>query len=166
LHNLNNISILVQKYKNMTRQEFSAQLAAIRKATDIKMKDICYTLNVLQDAIYRLEGGKFNYDTNRMLAYCQCIGIELEIHYAGTDVVIDNYDTLLSTIIDIRKNAGYTQENIASTIGVSRQAIAYAEIRKNTLTIDIMLKICDTCGAVITIKKKGGEACGLENQQN
>lgn len=138
----------------MTRQEFSTQLAAIRKATDIKMKGICYTLNVLQDAIYRLEGGKFNYDTNRMLAYCQCIGIELEIHYADTDVIIDSYDTLLSTIIDIRKNAGYTQENIASTIGVSRQAIAYVEIRKNTLTIDIMLKICDTCGAVITIKRK------------
>lgn len=138
----------------MTRQEFSAQLAAIRKATDIKIKDLCYTLNVLQNAVYNLEGGKFNYSTNRMLAYCQCVGIELEIHYADTDVVIDSYDTLLSTIIDIRKNAGYTQENIASIIGVSRQAITYVETRKNTLTIDVMLKICDTCGAVITIKRK------------
>lgn len=150
----------------MTRQEFSAQLAAIRKSTDIKIKDLCYALDALNNAVYNLEGGKFNYDTNRMLAYCQCVGIELKIHYADTDVVIDNYDTLLSTIIDIRKNAGYTQENIASTIGVSRQAITYTETRKNTLTIDVMLKICDTCGAVITIKKKGGEACGLENQQN
>lgn len=150
----------------MTRQEFSAQLAAIRKATDIKMKDICYTLNVLQNAVYRLEGGKFNYDTNRMLAYCQCVGIELKIHYADTDVVIDNYDTLLSTIIDVRKSVGHTQRSIASTIGVSYQGIAYTETQKNALTIDVMLKICDTCGAVITIKKKGGEACGLENQQN
>ena len=138
----------------MTRQEFSAQLAAIRKATDIKMKDICYTLNVLQNAVYRLEGGKFNYDTNRMLAYCQCIGIELEIHYADTDVVIDNYDTLLSTIIDVRKSVGHTQRSIASAIGISYQTIAYVETQKNTLTIDIMLKICDTCGAVITIKRK------------
>lgn len=89
-----------------------------------------------------------------MLAYCQCVGIELQIHYADTDVVIDNYDTLLSTIIDIRKKAGYTQENIASTIGVSRQAIACIEIQKNALTIDVMLKICATCGAVITIKRK------------
>lgn len=150
----------------MTRQEFSAQLAAIRKATDIKMKDICYTLNVLQNAVYRLEGGKFNYDTNRMLAYCQCVGIELKIHYADTDVVIDNYDTLLSTIIDVRKSADHTQRSIASAIGISYQTIAYVETQKNTLTIDVMLKICDTCGAVITIKKKGGEACGLENQQN
>ena len=138
----------------MTRQEFSAQLAAIRKATDIKIKDLCYTLNVLQNAVYRLEGGKFNYDTNRMLTYCQCVGIELEIHYADTDVVIDNYDTLLSTIINVRKSAGHTQRSIASTIGVSRTSIAYAEIRKNTLTIDVMIKICDTCGAVITIKRK------------
>lgn len=150
----------------MTRQEFSAQLAAIRKTTDIKIKDICNTLNVLQDAVYRLEGGKFNYNTNRMLAYCQCVGIELRIHYAGTDVVIDNYDTLLSTIIDVRKSAGYTQHSIASEIGTYRQIIGYIETQKNALTIDVMLKICDTCGAVITIKKKGGEACGLENQQN
>ena len=150
----------------MTRQEFSAQLAAIRKSTDIKIKDLCYALNVLQNAIYRLEGGKFNYDTNRMLAYCQCVGIELEIHYAGTDVVIDNYDTLLSTIIDVRKSAGHTQHSIASTIGMTRHAISYTETQKSALTIDVILKICDTCGAVITIKKKGGEACGLENQQN
>ena len=139
----------------MTRQEFSAQLAAIRKATDIKIKDICNTLNVLQDAVYRLEGGKFNYNTNRMLAYCQCVGIELRIHYAGTDVVVDNYDTLLSAIIDIRKSAGYTQHSIASEIGTYRQIIGYIETQKNALTIDVMLKICDTCGAVITIKRKG-----------
>ena len=150
----------------MTRQEFSSQLAAIRKATDIKIKDLCYALDVLQDAIYRLEAGRFNYDTNRMLAYCQCVGIELKIHYADTDVVIDNYDTLLSTIIDVRKSADHTQRSIASAIGISYQTIAYVETQKNTLTIDVMLKICDTCGAVITIKKKGGEACGLENQQN
>lgn len=138
----------------MTRQEFSTQLAIIRKATDIKIKDLCYKLNVLQDAIYRLEAGRFNYDTNRMLAYCQCIGIELQIHYVDTDVVIDNYDTLLSTIIDVRKSAGHTQRSIASTIGVSYQGIAYTEVQKNALTIDVMLKICDTCGAVITIKRK------------
>lgn len=138
----------------MTRQEFSAQLAAIRKATDIKIKELCYKLNVLQDAIYRLEAGKFNYDTNRMLTYCQCVGIELEIYYADTDVVIDNYDTLLNTIIDVRKSAGHTQRSISSAIGVSQPSIAYVETRKNTLTIDIMLKICDTCGAVITIKRK------------
>lgn len=150
----------------MTRQEFSAQLAAIRKTTDIKIKDICYALNVLQNAVYNLEGGKFNYDTNRMLAYCQCVGIELEIHYVDTDVVIDNYNTLLSTIIYVRKSAGHTQRSIASTIGISYQTIAYVEVQKNALTIDVMLKICDTCGAVITIKKKGGEACGLESQQH
>ena len=150
----------------MTRQEFSTQLAAIRKTTDIKMKDICYTLNVLQNAVYRLEGGKFNYDTKRMLAYCQCVGIELKIHYAGTDVVIDNYNTLLSTIIDVRKSVGHTQRSLSSSIGISHRAIAYFEVQKSTLTIDVMLKICDTCGAVITIKKKGGETCGLENQQN
>lgn len=138
----------------MIRQEFSAQLAAIRKSTDIKMKDLCYALNVLQDAIYRLEAGRFNYDTNRMLAYCQCVGIELEIHYADTDVIIDNYDTLLNTIIDVRKSVGHTQRSIASTIGVSYQGIAYTETQKNALTIDVMLKICDTCGAVITIKRK------------
>jgi DNA-binding helix-turn-helix protein len=140
--------------KNMTRQEFSAQLADSRKTTDIKIKDLCYTLNVLQSEVYRLEAGKFNYSTKRMLTYCQCVGIELEIHYADTDVVIDNYDTLLSTIIDVRKSAGHTQRSISSAIGVSRTSIAYAEIRKNTLTIDVMLKICDTCGAVITIKRK------------
>lgn len=150
----------------MTRQEFSSQLAAIRKATDIKIKDLCYALDVLQDAIYRLEAGRFNYDTNRMLAYCQCVGIELEIHYADTDVIIDNYDTLLNTIIDVRKSAGHTQHSIASAIGMTQHAIAFMEIQKSALTIDVMLKICDTCGAVITIKKKGGEACGLENQQN
>nr|DAS68816.1 MAG TPA: helix-turn-helix domain protein [Caudoviricetes sp.] len=150
----------------MTRQEFSAQLAAIRKATNIKIKELCYALDALNNAVYNLEGGKFNYDTNRMLAYCQCVGIELQIHYADTDVIIDNYDTLLSTIIDVRKSADHTQRSIASAIGISYQTIAYVEIRKNTLTIDVMLKICDTCGAVITIKKKGGEACGLENQQN
>jgi DNA-binding helix-turn-helix protein len=166
LHNLNNISIFVHKNKNMTRQEFSAQLAAIRKATNIKIKELCYALDALNNAVYNLEGGKFNYDTNRMLAYCQCVGIELQIHYADTDVIIDNYDTLLSTIIDVRKSADHTQRSIASAIGISYQTIAYVEIRKNTLTIDVMLKICDTCGAVITIKKKGGEACGLENQQN
>lgn len=138
----------------MTRQEFSAQLAAIRKATDIKIKDLCYALDALNNAVYNLEGGKFNYDTNRMLAYCQCVGIVLEIHYADTDVVIDSYDTLLSTIIDVRKSAGHTQRSISSAIGVSRTSITYAEIRKNTLTIDVMLKICDTCGAVITIKRK------------
>ena len=142
------------KMKNMTRQEFSAQLADSRKTTDIKIKDLCYTLNVLQSEVYRLEAGKFNYSTKRMLTYCQCVGIELEIHYADTDVVIDNYDTLLSTIIDVRKSAGHTQRSISSAIGVSRTSIAYAEIRKNTLTIDVMLKICDTCGAVITIKRK------------
>lgn len=138
----------------MTRQEFSAQLAAIRKTTDIKIKDLCYTLNTLPNAVYRLEVGKFNYDTNRMLDYCQCVGIELEIHYADTDVVIDNYDTLLSTIIDVRKNAGHTQHSIASAISVSRHAIACIETQKNALTIDVMLKICDTCDAVITIKRK------------
>lgn len=138
----------------MTRQEFSAQLADSRKTTDIKIKDLCYTLNVLQSEVYRLEAGKFNYSTKRMLTYCQCVGIELEIHYVDTDVVIDNYDTLLSTIIDVRKSAGHTQRSISSAIGVSRTSIAYAEIRKNTLTIDVMLKICDTCGAVITIKRK------------
>lgn len=84
----------------------------------------------------------------------------------GHRCVIDNYDTLLSTIIDVRKSAGHTQRSIASAIDVSYHAIAFMEVQKSALTIDVMLKICDTCGAMITIKKKGGEACGLENQQN
>ena len=138
----------------MTRQEFSAQLAAIRKSTDIKIKDLCYTLNVLQSEVYRLETGKFNYSTKRILAYCQCVGIELQIHYADTDVVIDNYDTLLSTIIDVRKSAGHTQRSLSSSIDISHRAIAYTETQKSALTIDVMLKICDTCDAVITIKRK------------
>lgn len=138
----------------MTRQEFSAQLAAIRKTTDIKIKDLCYTLGTLPNAVYNLEGGKFNYDTNRMLTYCQYVGIELEIHYADTDVVIDNYDTLLSTIIDVRKSAGYSQRSLSSAINISRPNIAYMETRKNALTIDVMLKICAICDAVITIKRK------------
>lgn len=154
LHNLRNIGIFAKKIKTMKRQEFSAQLAAIRKTTDVKIKDLCYALDALNNAVYNLEGGKFNYDTKRMLAYCQCVGIELEIHYAGTNVVIDNYDTLLSTIIDVRKSAGHSQRSIASAIGVSQPTIAYTETQKNTLTIDVMLKICDTCDAVITIKRK------------
>lgn len=134
----------------MTRKEFSTQLSDIRKSSGVKIKDICMSLNVLPDAIYRMEGGKFNYDTNRMLAYCNALGIKVVLN----GITVTDYDSLLSTTVKIRKAAEFTQRSLAEVVGISRQAVVYIETQKNTLTIDVLLKICEAAGATILLNRK------------
>lgn len=134
----------------MTRKEFSTQLSDIRKSSGVKIKDICMSLNVLPDAIYRMEGGKFNYDTNRMLAYCNALGIKVVLN----GITVTDYDSLLSTTVKIRKAAEFTQRSLAEVVGISRQAVACIETQKNTLTIDVLLKICEVAGATILLNRK------------
>lgn len=134
----------------MTRKEFSTQLSDIRKSSGVKIKDICMSLNVLPDAIYRMEGGKFNYDTNRMLAYCNALGIKVVLN----GITVTDYDSLLSTTVKIRKAAEFTQRSLAEVVGISRQAVVYIETQKNTLTIDVLLKICEVAGATILLNRK------------
>lgn len=134
----------------MTRKEFSTKLSDIRKSSGVKIKDICMSLNVLPDAIYRMEGGKFNYDTNRMLAYCNALGIKVVLN----GITVTDYDSLLSTTVKIRKAAEFTQRSLAEVVGISRQAVVYIETQKNTLTIDVLLKICEVAGATILLNRK------------
>ena len=54
--------------------------------------------------------------------------------------------TFSEKLIHLRKSGGYTQEDLAEKLGVSRQAIARWEAGETTPDINTLLQLCDIFG--------------------
>lgn len=60
----------------------------------------------------------------------------------------------MTSLKEIRKGSGYSQEKLASLLGIKQQQYARYEKGINKITLEMFLKVLDACHLSIEIKKK------------
>lgn len=60
----------------------------------------------------------------------------------------------MKTIREIRNSCGLSQKELAKKIGVTQQQYSRYEIGVNKITLEMYLKIINTCGYKIKLEKK------------
>lgn len=121
----------------MTRKEFGQQVMNIRQASGMKMMDICVELQVLPQAIYRVENGQFNSNIAFILQLLGVFGYSLKV---GRYKLNKNSHTGKW----LKKVRGkISQTEFGNTIGYRYQTIGMIETGQSTMSIDMFLKIAD-----------------------
>lgn len=139
----------------MDRKEFCAIVSEYRKTSEIKMKEICFQMSVMPTAIYRLEKGDSNFSMENMLMYLQALRLYLNLYKNDCQSVyhIQSFDDLKNTIILLRQEQNLSQRKLAEQAGCGHITIANFERNKNTITIDVFLKIIDVLGYQLKIEQ-------------
>ena len=60
----------------------------------------------------------------------------------------------MKSLKEIRKLSGLSQKDLAKKIGVTQQQYSRYEVGVNKITLEMYLKIVNTCGYKIKIEKK------------
>ncbi len=55
---------------------------------------------------------------------------------------------------EIRKNCGFSQQELASKLGITQQQYSRYETNTNKISLDMFLKILDICQLELKIEKK------------
>lgn len=136
----------------MNRKEFCELLIAAREKSKIKMKTICSTLSVVPTSIYRLEKGGYDFSIKSLLLYLPAINHSLIIEHNGKKQhIIKCYADILKYIRSIRKTSNYSQQELASLIGVTRVQLSNIESKKSVIHIDTFLKIISIAGDIVKL---------------
>ena len=137
----------------MERIEFCKILQECRKKSGCKMKDICFALNVIPTAVYRLEKGKNSFNVSTALKFLEAIKYIMVVYSNNGTYLIRTYEDAIKYIKDARAGK-YTQRELAELIGYSHITIANIETMKCIAGIDTFLKIADVLGYTIKIVDK------------
>ncbi len=60
----------------------------------------------------------------------------------------------MRSLKDIRKSSGLSQKELAKKIGVTQQQYSRYEVGINKITLEMYLKILNTCGYKVKLEKK------------
>ena len=138
----------------MNRQEFCQIIADIRKQSTIKMKDICFQMEVMPTAIYRLEKGSSNFEMGNMMSYIKALQHILVIENGQHSYRTNDAQELGSILALIRKEKAISQRTLAEKAGYSHLKIANIERKTTTISIDTLLRTVDVLGYTINIEKQ------------
>ena len=60
----------------------------------------------------------------------------------------------MKTLKEIRKSCGLSQKELSKKIGVTQQQYSRYEVGINKITLEMYLKILNTCGYKVKLEKK------------
>ncbi|NDV64015.1 helix-turn-helix transcriptional regulator [Bacteroides sp. 224] len=139
----------------MTRKVFCEKLAESRKSSGVKMKDICFAMNVMPTVIYRLEAGENNFSIDNALLYLKAIGYGLYLKEDNTNLFFfDCRENFSEYFKKLRGTAKLSQRDFASVAGVSYAVITGIESGKKNTAIDSLLLCLQQLNCQIIIKKR------------
>lgn len=137
----------------MTRLEFSNQLSELRQSSGIKMKDICFAMNVMPTEIYRLENGKNSFNMAKAISYLHSINGYIQLRKNKTIYSIMQYEDIVQWLINERKD-NYTQRALTQKTGCANGTIGNIESGKSIMSIDFFLRLAEVLEFSITIAEK------------
>lgn len=136
----------------MDRIEFCNLLVRAKEQSGKSTNTVSFDLRMQWSTLRRFEKGANNSNMKKVFEYMAVIDSCLHIVSDNSDKTILNYDDLISWITKER-NGKYTQRQIAKIINISYVMIANIESRKNSLTIDVFLRIIDALGYTVKIER-------------
>jgi transcriptional regulator with XRE-family HTH domain len=140
----------------MTREEFCKQLIDCRKASGVKMKDMCFAMGVMPTTIYRLESAKNSFSIDNVFMYLKAIECQMSLKNSSKknkSFAINKYQDIIDWLVKSRK-PDYTQRSLAERIDCSHITIANYESGKNIIGVDIFLRIIDALEFTVELKSK------------
>lgn len=138
----------------MTRGEFCEKLLECRKLSGVKMKDICFAMNVMPTAIYRMESGKNNFSIDHVLTYVRSIGYGVYICKNDTkDFLFDNREHFSNKLKAYRKELKMSLRDFAASAGVSLSVVRGIEDGNKNTAIDSILLCIDKLNCKLEIRK-------------
>jgi len=137
----------------MERQEFCNKLTELRKGSGVKVKDICFTMQSAESAMYRIENGKHSFSMDSALLYLSAINVQLTLKKGKAIVLINEHDSIAKWLKKNREK-GYTLSSLAEKAGCSDTTITHIEQKKRAVGIDIFLQLADVLGFSIELSPK------------
>lgn len=137
----------------MNREEFSLMLSNQRKSSGCPMKKICFALNVMPTTIYRMEGGKNSYNMSLPVKYLQSLGSCMSFKINNKRYLIREYADIIKCILIARENE-FSQQGLASCLGISRTYLANVESLNTVIGVDIFLRITSVLKITIEINNE------------
>jgi len=139
----------------MDRLEFCNIVSDYRKSSGIKMKDICFQMNVMPTAVYRLEKGENNFSMSNMFAYLKALGVYIHL-YSDIHPIkykLTSLEHFYSAFMDMRILQKLSQRKIELMLGLSHGIVSSIESKKKNITIDTFLQCVYGLGYQIKIEK-------------
>ncbi len=134
----------------MNRFEFCNLLLENRKRTGQKIKEICFYLQVMPNAIYRLEKGANSFNVEFALKYISAIKCYMILEYKNKKHIVRSYEKLVENIKAAREGL-YTQRELADQVKMSYTHLANIETSKMIVGIDLFLLLASALNIKITI---------------
>lgn len=135
----------------MTREQFCNNLLEHRKTSGVKMRDICFAMNVMPTAIYRLENGKNNFSMDKAIGYLSAINHRIYLIKEKIEFEIIKYEDIVRWVIQARLKI-HTQRELATKIECTNATIANTELGKSIVSVDIFLRLVEALGYSINIQ--------------
>lgn len=138
----------------MTRKEFCDKLLECRKLSGVKMKDICFAMDVMPTSIYRMESGKSNFSIDHALTYLKSIGCGLYIYKDNSNVFLfNNRETFSNKFKEYRKELKISLRDFATIANVSLAVIRGIEDGNKNTAIDNILSCIDKLNCKLEIRQ-------------
>lgn len=125
----------------MTREEFSQQLVALRETDKCGKNEISRRCECTFLTIDRIETAYNSFSMKNVFKYINAVNGSLVIYKGYIPIKINDYESLVATLIGIRKDAGETLSSLAKKINVQRQALYAGELMKMSWHVDTVLNI-------------------------
>ena len=134
----------------MERKEFCDKLYELRKASDVKLLDICFAMKANATSIYRIEKAEHSFSMSNALSYLSAINVQMVLRKGKTSFILNEHDNIAKWLKKNREKT-YSQRALAKTIGCANATIAGAENGNGNIGIDIFLRLADTFGFTIEL---------------
>jgi transcriptional regulator with XRE-family HTH domain len=138
----------------MTREEFCSKLSECRKNSNVKMIDICASMDVMPAVIYRLESGKYGFTVDSILAFIKATKHQMifEIPTSQKPYKISSIKDVSNALKNIRLNFDLSKRDLSIKSGITQRTIISIENGTKNIYIDTVIKYLNSFNATIKIK--------------
>ncbi len=140
----------------MNRIEFSTKLGATRENVGLGKNELCRQAGFNFNQLQRLETAFNNYKMELAIKYLDALGfcVYIQGKGPGRSVKIEHYDDLLKWFLTKHKESNWTVATLAEMTGFSPTSICNVVNKRQVITIDLFLSLCQAYECNINIKPK------------
>lgn len=139
----------------MTGQEFGNLLSQLRKASGMKMVDICADMRCMPRDIYNIENHKYSVNMDKILKYIDVLHKTMILTNDSTSYNIYKLADFANWLNTARGDMSfYKLAKITGRTGVMLSGIARG---KSSVGIDIALSLVDALGYTVKIEDYDGQ---------
>lgn len=135
----------------MDRQIFSSMLVNAKKKSGKTTSDLVFDMRVLPTAIYRIEKAEFSFSMDKCFSYLKAVGYALQFSKGERCTVVSNNEELVAWEREVRGQI--SMSSFSEKIGHHRSYIRLVESESTIMSIDVVLKISEIMGQIISLVK-------------